>query len=79
MLARINQINKSFIFQYQNIMFHLNRIKTELNDPLLVQIECTSLQWMHQPIVFHAKGYFELNYETLMKVYDFSILIIHRV
>lgn len=59
----------SYISQYQNIIHHLNRIEIDLDDnEFLVQIECSSLQLMRQPIVLHAKGCFVIDYDTLTKV-----------
>lgn len=50
-------------------MYHMNRIEIDLDDvELLVQMECTSLQLMRQPIVLHAKGFFDIDYRTLTKV-----------
>lgn len=47
----------------------MNRIEFDLDDEeLLVQVECTSLQLMRQPIVLHAKGFFVIDFNTLMKV-----------
>lgn len=55
--------------QYQNIVYHMNRIEVDLDDgELLVQIECTSLQLMLQPIVLHAKGCFVIDYKTMLNV-----------
>lgn len=59
----------NYFQQYQNIIFHMNRIEVDLDDEaLLVQVECTSLQLIHQPIVLHAKGFFVIDYSTLLKV-----------
>lgn len=47
----------------------MNRIEIDLTDEeLAVQVECTSLQLMRQPIILHAKGFFVIDYNTLMKV-----------
>lgn len=47
----------------------MNRIEVDLDDDeLLVQIECTSLQLMLQPIVLHAKGCFVIDYKTMLNV-----------
>lgn len=47
----------------------MNRIEIDLDDDeFLVQIECTTLQLMRQPIVLQAKGCFVIDYNTLMKV-----------
>lgn len=47
----------------------MNRIQINMDDDALtVQMECTSLQLMRQPIVLHAKGCFIFEFRTLLKV-----------
>lgn len=50
-------------------MYHMNRIDIDLDDDeLLVQVECTALQLIRQPIVLHAMGFFVIDYSTLIRV-----------
>lgn len=59
----------SISFQYEKIAFNLNRIKIDLDDEeVLIQMESTMAQMIHQPIRLHAKGCFDINYRTLMEV-----------
>lgn len=59
-----------FLRQYQNVVYHINRIRVNLeHEEQLVQVECTSLQLMRQSIELHAKGFFVIDYNTLLRVH----------
>lgn len=52
----------------------MNRIQIDLDDvELLVQVECTSLQLMRQPIVLHAKGFFVVEHFDKGTFFDMDI------
>lgn len=58
-----------FLCQYRNVVYHMNRIEVNLErEEQLVQVECTSLQMMRQSIELHAKGFFVIDYNTLLKL-----------
>lgn len=58
------------MLQAQQIGVHLHGIKKSVasNRRLSTLIESFSLQLLHQPIRFHAKGFFTINYDPLRDV-----------
>lgn len=44
-----------------------------------IQVESTIMQMYHQRVIFHAKGFFCINYETMLQVNGNSFVILFYI